>query len=239
MRNYIYGKKIVENVIKNFSNQIVKIYILKGHSFEQEIYSIIKKNNIKWSSVEKGNFLKIIKEKIKHQGYIAEVKEYQYCELSNIYNNSKERQVILIIDQLQDPQNFGAIIRTASLFNVDGIIIQENNQVKVTPAVVKASVGTIYNIPIVKVSNLKDAINSLKNQGFWIYSSFLGKDSKSINEINFDKKTAIVIGNEATGISKKILSVSDFNFKIETSNVIDSLNVSVATGIILFKISAI
>ncbi|AGR41735.1 23S rRNA (guanosine(2251)-2'-O)-methyltransferase RlmB [Spiroplasma diminutum] len=237
MKNYIYGKNAVENIIKNFRNEIKEVFILKGHSFDPEIYSLIKQYQIKWFSLEKHEFNLLIKEGVNHQGYIAQVKDFSYVELKNFYNDSKLKQRVLILDKIQDPQNFGSIIRSASLFGVDGIIIQETNQVQVTPAVMKASAGTIYNVPIIKVSNIKATISSLKDRGFWIYSSYLNENSISIKDIKFDNKSAIVIGNEGTGIGNKVIEASDFTFKIETTNVIDSLNVSVATGIILFELS--
>ncbi|WP_339020954.1 23S rRNA (guanosine(2251)-2'-O)-methyltransferase RlmB [Spiroplasma endosymbiont of Atherix ibis] len=236
MKNYIYGKNAVENTIKNFSSEIKQVFILKGHSFEPDIYSLIKKQKIEWKSLEKQEFGLLIKEGVNHQGLIAQVIDFKYLEMKDFYNDSKLNQTVLILDKIQDPQNFGSIIRTASLFGVDAIIIQETNQVQITPAVMKASAGTIYNVPIIKVSNLKSAINNLKDRGFWIYSSYLGEKSISIREIDFDKKSVIIIGNEGKGIGNKILELSDFMFQIDTNNVIDSLNVSVATGIILFKL---
>ncbi|WP_338985155.1 23S rRNA (guanosine(2251)-2'-O)-methyltransferase RlmB [Spiroplasma endosymbiont of Diplazon laetatorius] len=237
MKNYIYGKNAVENIIKNFRNEIKQVFILKGHSFDPQIYNLIKENNIEWKSLEKHDFVSLIKEGVNHQGFIAQVRDFTYVEMKDFYDASKEKQTVLILDKIQDPQNFGSIIRTASLFGVDAIIIQDNNQVQVTSAVMKASAGTIYNVPIIKVSNLKTAMSNLKDRGFWIYSSHLGENSKFIEEVEFDKKSAIIIGNEGNGISSKIVEASDFIFKIKTNSVIDSLNVSVATGIILYQVS--
>ncbi|QHX36284.1 23S rRNA (guanosine(2251)-2'-O)-methyltransferase RlmB [Spiroplasma sp. BIUS-1] len=237
MKNYIYGKNAVENIIKNFRVEIKQVFILKGHSFDPEIYKIIKENKIEWFSLEKKEFNALIKEGVNHQGLIAQVRDFTYLELKDFHDNSKLNQKVLILDKIQDPQNFGSIIRTASLFGVDGIIIQETNQVQVTPAVMKASAGTIYNVPIIKVSNLKSAISVLKDRGFWVYSSYLSDESVPIEDIDFDKKSAIILGNEGKGIGNKLVEMSDFSFKINTTNVIDSLNVSVATGIILFELS--
>jgi len=233
--NLIYGKNVVENVIINFHNQIKEVYILKGYAFSQEAYSIIKKYNIKWTSCEKETFSKFIQEKVTHQGIIAEVKQFQYSKLDDIIDYSNTQQTILILDRIQDPNNFGAIIRTSSLFDVTGIIILDHNQVDVIPTVVKASAGAIYCTPIVKVSNISNVINVLKEKGYWIYCSLLTEESISINELKFDKKTAIVLGSEGEGVLKKNASHSDFCFKIPTSNKINSLNVSVAAGIILYE----
>jgi len=233
--DYIYGKKPIENIILNFSLKVKKIYLQKGIAFSPDIYKIIKEKNILWVSLEKKDLNKIIKEKVVHQGFIAEVTKFEFTHIKDIFLSTNKNQVLLMLDRIQDPYNFGSIIRSASLFGVDGIIIQEHNQVDITPIVFKASAGTIYNVPIIKVSNLSNAINALKQNGFWIYATSLADDAKNLTEISFEKKSLIIIGNEGDGIMKKIINKSDLVVKIKTKQNIDSLNVSVATGILLFK----
>ncbi|QEH61231.1 23S rRNA (guanosine2251-2'-O)-methyltransferase [Spiroplasma chinense] len=233
MKNFIYGKKPVQNTIVNFTNLIKHIYVLKGFSFDRDVYKVIKEKNISWSSLDKEKFNNLIHEKVNHQGIIADMKEYNYRSMKDIIGNEQE-QTILVLDRIQDPNNFGSIIRSAVLFGVKGIVILDHNQVDVTPAVIKSSAGTIYNIPIVKVSNLSNAINMLKEKGYWIYCSYLSDTSTDIRNIKFDKKSVIIMGSEGDGVMKKIANQSDFCFSIPTNKAIDSLNVSVAAGIILF-----
>ncbi|AHI52373.1 23S rRNA (guanosine(2251)-2'-O)-methyltransferase RlmB [Spiroplasma culicicola] len=233
-KNIIYGKNPVQNTILHFSHEIKEIYIQKGFAFDNEVFNVIKNNNIKWTSLEKQEFNNLIQEKINHQGIFAEIKDYKYSDLKDIISKNETKSTILVLDRIQDPNNFGAIIRTATLFGVNGIIILDHNQVEVTPAVIKASAGTIYNIAIVKVSNLSNALNTLKSYGYWTYCSNISDESQDITKIAFDNKSAIILGNEGEGVMKKLISQSDFNFIIPTNNTIDSLNVSVATGIILF-----
>ncbi|AKX33698.1 23S rRNA (guanosine2251-2'-O)-methyltransferase [Spiroplasma litorale] len=231
---FAYGKNAVENIILTNPSQIKKIYITKGSSFSENVYSNIKNNKIEWESIEKD--LLSTKFEIKysvHQGYVAVLFNFKYFEYEYLIKN--DCKMILMLDRIQDPQNLGAIIRSASLFGVDAIIIKSINQAEITPSVIKASAGTIYNVPIIKVSSLVACLKKLKENGFWIFTSALKDESVSINTLDSANKTVVVIGNEGEGVSNSILNSSDILFKIDTTNVIDSLNVSVATGIILYS----
>ncbi|ARU90923.1 tRNA/rRNA methyltransferase [Spiroplasma clarkii] len=178
----------------------------------------------------------MFKEKVAHQGYAAEINEFKFSHIKDIIANDNQKHIILMLDRLQDPHNFGSIIRTASLLGIDGIVIQEHDQVGVTPAVYKVSAGTVYDTPIVKVANLSNAIRELKDNGYWIYATTLDEDAVDIQTLEFAKKTVLVVGNEGDGVMKKIQNNSDVKIKISTTNAIDSLNVSVATGILLYYV---
>lgn len=233
--NYIYGKNAVENVVLNFSEQIKKIYLQKGAAFTPTVFALIKEKNLTWESVEKEKISTLIKEKVTHQGFVAEVKEFKYANINDIIANDNNKHLILMLDRIQDPHNFGSIIRSASLMGVDGIIIQEHDQVGVTPGVFKVSSGTVYDVPIVMVANLSNAIQKLKDNGYWIYASTVTDDSVDVHQTKFDKKSVLIIGNEGDGVMKKLINNSDVKIKINTTKTIDSLNVSVATGILLYE----
>ncbi|AKU79277.1 23S rRNA (guanosine(2251)-2'-O)-methyltransferase RlmB [Spiroplasma turonicum] len=229
-----YGKNVVENIIINRPKLIKRLFILKGNSFTPSIFSTIKKYNILWESLDKDIFIKmLVDKKSVHQGYLAILKDFEYAKFSLTENQNIK--TILMLDKIHDPHNFGAIIRSSSLLGVDAIIMKDINQVDVTSSVIKASSGTIYNIPIIKVKNLSSSLDNLKKKGFWIYASALNEKSVSLNTINIYEKKVIILGNEGEGISNNLLNNSDFVFKIKTTNVIDSLNVSVACGIILYN----
>ncbi|WP_257789171.1 23S rRNA (guanosine(2251)-2'-O)-methyltransferase RlmB [Spiroplasma clarkii] len=189
-----------------------------------------------WESVDKHVLSTLFKEKVAHQGYAAEINEFKFSHIKDIIANDNQKHIILMLDRLQDPHNFGSIIRTASLLGIDGIVIQEHDQVGVTPAVYKVSAGTVYDTPIVKVANLSNAIRELKDNGYWIYATTLDEDAVDIQTLEFAKKTVLVVGNEGDGVMKKIQNNSDVKIKISTTNAIDSLNVSVATGILLYYV---
>ncbi|QGS51399.1 23S rRNA (guanosine(2251)-2'-O)-methyltransferase RlmB [Spiroplasma tabanidicola] len=236
MPNLVFGKKNIFSIIKNFPSLVEKIYVVKGFLFDNEIFEVVKTKNLKLEFIENQKFQKILNQKVNHQNIIAYVKDFEYSQLQDLISN-KENQTILVLDRVQDPNNFGAIIRSAVLFGVDGIVILDRNQVDVTAAVLKTSAGTAYEIAIAKVANLANALNVLKQKGFWVYASYLSNDATNIADLKFENKKVILIGSEGKGLSNKLVSHSDFKFKINTTNIIDSLNVSVATGIILFKAS--
>ncbi|QBQ07232.1 23S rRNA (guanosine2251-2'-O)-methyltransferase [Spiroplasma gladiatoris] len=234
MPNIVFGKKNIFSIIKNSPSLVEKIYVVKGFSFDNEIYNLIKTNNLKWESIEIKEFQTILNQNVNHQNIIAYVKDFQYSQLQDLISNEK-KQTILVLDRIQDPNNFGAIIRSSVLFGANGIVILDRNQTEVTPAVIKTSAGTAFEMPIAKVTNLANALNVLKQKGFWVYASYLSDDSVDLSNIVFEDKKVILIGSEGEGLTNKLVSHSDFKFKIKTSNIIDSLNASVATGIILFK----
>ncbi|ASP27805.1 23S rRNA (guanosine2251-2'-O)-methyltransferase [Spiroplasma corruscae] len=229
-----YGKNVVENILIGHPKKVKRVYILKGLSFTRDAFSSLKNNNIEWTTIEKEEFTKITKDKSSvHQGYLAILKDFNYRQFEYIIR--EDCKMILVLDRIQDPQNFGAIIRTSSLLGVDAIIVKSINQSDITPVVIKASAGTIFNVPIIKVNSLVNSLINLKEKGFWIFSSALVESSVNMDTLDTTGKKVIVIGNEGSGVSNGIINISDFIFKISTNNFKDSLNVSVACGIILYK----
>lgn len=176
---------------------------------------------------------------VNHQYFVGEfeidIKEYNIkTALEEIANN--DLQTILILDEIEDARNFGAILRNAYAFNVDLVIYKNDHQAPINDLVIKTSMGAVHHLRMVKVPNINNAIEKLKNAGFWIYASNLDNDALDFNEVNFDKKCAVIIGNENKGVSTLTTNNADFKIKIKMNNNIDSLNVSVASGIILQKI---
>ena len=231
--NLIYGRNTVIASLKE--NQVKTIY-LQDHFSNKEILSLISEKNIKtiYLPIDEMN------KKAKfgnHQGIIAVVKDYQYVSLDEIITeaNKKENPLILILDEIEDPHNFGAILRSADAFSVDGIIIKNRNQVNVNSTVAKVSTGAINYIKVAMVSNLVSAINKLKYAGYWVYSSD-GSAKDDYSKLDYNGKTVVVMGSEGRGISRLVLDNSDFKIKIPMTGHVNSLNVSVATGIILAMI---
>ena len=139
-----------------------------------------------------------------HQGVVAAVSSYEYYALEDIISD-KEYPLILLLDQLEDPHNFGAIIRTAAAVGVDGIIILDRRSVSVTPTVTKIAAGAIDNVKIVKVNNLNRAIDTLKDLGYWIVGSDLRK-AVPYTDIDFKMKTVLVMGSEGKGMRRQVSS---------------------------------
>ena len=163
---------------------------------------------------------------------IDDVKTYTYDEI--IPNIKKENPVIVMLDHLEDPHNFGAIIRTSEALGVDAIIIPTDRSVKVNSTVVKTSVGAIEYIPIIRVVNLNDTIRKLKEDGYWIIATDM--DGEDYTKIDYNMPVCIVIGNEGKGISRMVSENSDIIASIPMKGKINSLNASVSCAIVLSHI---
>ena len=158
--------------------------------------------------------------------------DYSYSSLNELLKKNPEN--IIILDHLEDPHNLGAIIRTAAASSFDGIIIPKDREVGVTSTVVKASVGTIFDMDVVQVTNIKNTIEELKKEGFWIVgTSMNGSDYR---QIDYSGKIALVIGNEGKGMSKLVTDSCDFLASIPIASNVESLNASVAAGIMMYEV---
>lgn len=228
---YIYGKNVAREKLHN-NSKINKIYLSDKFN-DREILDLIRKNNIKVSFVK--NYELDKKVEGLHQGIVMEiddVKTYNYDEI--IPNIKKENPVIVMLDHLEDPHNFGAIIRTSEALGVDAIIIPTDRSVKVNSTVVKTSVGAIEYIPIIRVVNLNDTIRKLKDDGYWIIATDM--DGEDYSKIDYNMPVCIVIGNEGKGISRMVSENSDIIASIPMKGKINSLNASVSCAIVLSHI---
>ena len=223
---YIYGKNVIDDTIKN--KNIKKAYIYKN-SKEYNIINYLKSKNINISFKEKYELDNMVNGL--HQGIILDVEDYKYSDLSDLL--SIDNPLIVILDHLEDPHNLGAIIRTCEAAGVDGIIIPKDRSVEVNGTVYKTSVGTVDSVKIVRVTNIVNTIKELKDNGFWI----TGTDMNGTNykKIDYKGKCAIVIGNEGKGMSKLVKENVDFIATIPMYGKTNSLNASVAAGIIIYE----
>lgn len=229
-----YGRNSVLASLKE--RNVLRLYLLEGFDFKP-ILDEISKQKVTISYVNKKKLEQMVGPK--HQGVVAEVKDYQYADFDATINKLKQdsNALVLILDELSDPHNFGAIIRSADAFKVGAIIIKKDRQVLVTPTVTKVATGAQNYVPIILVTNIRQALDKLKEHGFWVVAAD-GQGDKTIYDLKYDIKTALIIGSEGYGISKNILSNSDFIVKIPMLGHVNSLNASVATGIILSTIRA-
>lgn len=230
-----YGRNSVLASLKE--HNVIKLYLAEDFNFKP-ILDEISRQNLDVFYVNKKKLEQLVGPK--HQGIVAEVKEYVYhdLEVELKKQSQNERSLILVLDELNDPHNFGAIIRSADAFNVAMIIIKKDRQVLVTPTVTKVATGAQNYVPIVMVTNISQTLKRLQKEGYWIVGAD-GKGDKTIHELKYDFKTALVIGSEGYGISRLNLDNCDFVVKIPMLGHVNSLNASVATGIILCTIRAI
>ena len=173
-----------------------------------------------------------------HQGVIAKVTPYKYSEVSDILALAEERgeaPFIVILDEVEDPHNLGSIVRTAELFGVHGIIIPKRRSASVSATVYKSSVGAIEHVKIAKVTNLNVTIEDLKQKGIWVYGADIRAEEYSY-QVDFSGPCAVIIGNEGRGISKLTVQKCDKLIKIPMVGKINSLNASVAGGIIMYEV---
>ena len=232
----IYGIRSVIEAI-NSSIDIDKVFIqtgLKGKLIGH-LESLIRKKKINFSYVPIQKLDRLSKKN--HQGVIARIspiKFYELDELGEIIKKSKN-PFILILDQINDVRNFGALIRTAEISGVNGIIIQNSSSAPINSDTVKTSAGAIFNIPICKVNHIKDAIYHLQSLEISIISAS-EKSEKNIYDADFKKPLAIIMGSEQKGINKSVLNISDEVVKLPMYGEIQSLNVSVACGVFLYEV---
>lgn len=235
--NLIIGRKPVLEAIRS-GETIEQIYVLFGQKGPAvfEIQKLAKQFRIKITELPQKKFSELSNDS-HTQGVIAVKSSQKYLELDEIIEKSKQSALpfLLVLDSIQDPHNLGAILRSAECAGVDGVIITKHNSASVTETVVKTSAGASEHVLICKVSNLSQALKELKDAGFWIAGSYL-EGAKNYSEVNYKMPLAVVMGNEEKGLRRLTAENCDFLIKIPMKGKIQSLNVSVATGILLFEV---
>lgn len=233
----IIGRKPVLEAI-NSGAEIEVIYVAFGQHGDaiNRIFTAAKKNKIKITQVTPQKFNAIAKSE-DAQGVVAFKSTQKFYELDELIEKSKKSALplLLLLDTIQDPHNLGAILRTAECAGVDGVIITTNQSAPINETVEKISAGAVSHLKICKVHNLVQTIDELKKDGYWIVGTSLSGE-KFYNQLDYKMPIALVVGNEEKGIRKLVAEHCDFLVKIPMKGKIDSLNVSVATGVLLFEI---
>ena len=224
---YVYGKNAVKEYLKN-NKKIYKAFIWNEFS-DKNIISDIQKRDISIKYLQKRQLDELAKGL--HQGVILEVPDYGYSKIKDIIAENDE--LIVILDHLEDPHNFGAIIRTCEAAGVKSIIIPKDRSVQVNETVIKVSTGAVNNIKICQVTNLVTAMKELKQHGFWFIGTDM--DGTDYNDIDYSGKIGIIIGSEGFGMSRLVKEECDFIASLPMYGSINSLNASVAAGIIIYK----
>jgi len=232
----IYGIRAVIEAIKSNEN-IDKIFIQRGLRGEQsnELEGLVKSKRLNTSYVPVQKLNRLTKNN--HQGVVAQISPIEFHDLDNLItevNETNENPIFLLLDQLSDVRNFGAIIRTAECTGVSGIIIQKKGGAPVNGDTIKTSAGAIFKIPICKVDHIKDAVFHMQASGIKVIAA-TEKSNQTIYDISFKVPCAIVMGSEGKGINPSILRVVDEKAKLPIMGDIESLNVSVACGAFLYE----
>lgn len=231
MAQYLYGKNVVKQLLYDKSD-IQKLYLaIKDNQIEQ----LALKNHLKIERVDKA-FLDKVCKSTNHQGVAVLKNEYKEYTVEQIVESAKGHNgLIVMLDELNDPHNLGAILRTCDCVGADGVIIKKNNAVGLNSTVAKVSVGAINTVKVASVTNLTKTIDYLKKQGYWVYGTGFEK-AIDYREPNYDHNVVVVIGNEGKGITRLVKDNCDYIVKLPMVGKISSLNASCATAVLLYEV---
>ncbi|WP_251548014.1 23S rRNA (guanosine(2251)-2'-O)-methyltransferase RlmB [Pumilibacter intestinalis] len=232
----IEGRNAVGEAIKS-GKTIDRLLVQKGlkDSAANKIIEDAKSRGIKIFFREKEALDRESREG-RHQGFLAEITDFNYCELSDILAKAKEKgepPFVLLLDGVEDPHNLGSILRVAECAGVHGVVIPRHRAVSVNETVIKVSAGAAAHVLVAKVTNINDAIDELKRQNVWVYAADM--DGNGIYETNLKGATAFVIGGEGQGVKRLTKQKCDASVSIPMFGKVNSLNASVAAGIVAFE----
>ena len=225
----VFGRNVAIDLLKKNKN-IKKIYFQEGFS-DKTLVSLSEKAKIPIKICSKKEMDHLCSGV--HQGIILDIPDYEYTDLKEVIK--LDESFIVMLDHLEDPHNLGAIIRTCEAAGVKSIIIPKDRQVPINSTVMKTSVGTLDSVKIVQVSNLVNAIGQLKEHGYWVVGTSL-ENSQDYRSVDYTGKIVLIIGNENNGISKLVAENCDFLVKIPMYGTTNSLNASVAAGIMIYEV---
>lgn len=233
----IFGLRAIIEAI-NSGSTLNKVYLQKGLRGELffELESLIKKDKITVSFVPVEKLDRLSKNQ-NHQGAVAQISPVEFVDLNELVEssiNSETTSLFIILDQISDVRNFGAIIRTAECTGVHGIIIQQSGSAPINAETIKTSAGAAFKVPICRVSHIKDAIYTMQASDIKIVAA-TEKTDQLIYDIDYTKPVAIVMGSEHRGVNPSVLKIVDEKAKLPLLGEIDSLNVSVACGAFLYE----
>lgn len=237
MNIQVYGKNAVRATLE--ANNAKTLFTLKRLE-KDELVAIARKKGIPVKFVSDNDLTSMAKSS-SHQGFVViseAIRSYSLEEILESIPKEKTNPLIVILDGIEDPHNLGAIIRTCDAFSVDGIIMKKHGEVPLNGTVAKVSTGAINYIKVASVPNLSQAIEKLKQNGYWIVSSD-GSATESYLDVDYNSPIALVVGSEGFGISKLVLKNSDFIVKIPMNGHVNSLNASVAAAILISGVVAL
>ena len=225
----VFGRNVAIDLLKKNKN-IRKIYFQEGFS-DKTIISLSEKAKIPVKVCSKKEMDHLCSGV--HQGIILDIPDYEYTDLKELLQS--DESFVVMLDHLEDPHNLGAIIRTCEAAGVKSVIIPKDRQVPINSTVMKTSVGTLDSVKVVQVSNLVNAIGQLKEHGFWVVGTSL-ENSQDYRSVDYNGKIVLIIGNENNGISKLVSDNCDYLVKIPMYGTTNSLNASVAAGIMIYVV---
>ncbi len=227
----LFGKNPILEALKANRRKIHEIYLIE----DAEIASLANRQKIPLKNIDK-NKLDSLTEGAIHQGVAAKVEGFPYSSLDEVLSKFSTSCFLLVCDSIQDPQNLGAICRSAYCLGVDALILNRDQSAEITATVSKASAGAVEHLSVVKVTNLARTLEELKEKGFWSYAADV-EGKTSLDQISPSPKMAVVIGNEGKGIRRLVLESCDVRFSIPMTRSFNSLNAAQAATVICYEIS--
>ncbi|GMG60528.1 23S rRNA (guanosine(2251)-2'-O)-methyltransferase RlmB [Tetragenococcus halophilus] len=230
--DFVFGHHAAQEALKRARGN--KLFLLKeaGGTRIEELKALAKEHSVpvKWVPKQK---LDQMSEGGVHQGIVLAITPYQYLTLNELIEQSKSQPFFVLLDHIEDPHNFGSILRTADASGVDGIIIPKHRACGITPTVVKTSTGAVEYVPVARVTNLTQAVTELKEKGFWIFGTDM--NGTSYHEWNAKGAIGLIIGNEGHGMNTGLKKQVDETLTIPITGHVQSLNASVASGILMYE----
>ncbi len=225
----VYGRKVAVELLN--SNVVIKKIFLQQDFDDKTINSLLQNKKIPIVYKTKKELDKLAE--TSHQGIMLDIEDYKYYNLSSLLEK-EDNSFLVLLDHLEDPHNLGAIIRTCEAAGVNGIILPKDRGVKITSTVMKTSAGALTNMDLCLVSNVAQTIKKLRQEGYWIVGTDMqGQDYRTID---YNGKIVLIIGNEGHGMSRIVKESCDFVASIPMKGKINSLNASVASGIMIYEV---
>lgn len=238
--NLVYGKNPVHEVLRAGRRRVLEIGITaevqKSQSRGDPLFDLIQKQRVP-VRVKDGHELDHLAGTTHHQGVVARVEPYPFVELETYLVGAKPKSLVLMLDSITDPQNFGALCRSALAFGVDAIMIPKDRSVTVTPSVCKSSSGAVEHLVIVPVGNLVITLHKLKEHKFWVYGAHLTLATTDLPGLDPAERAVLVVGSEGKGIRELVGKTCDVLFKIPMVSDFDSLNVAQAGTVCLYELA--
>ncbi len=232
MAQYIYGRNTVLSAI--LDGKVTRVLLTPAFSDNRILEALKNQKNLieKRSTEELDKLVQGV-----HQGVVAEIPDYHYATLEELCQKAGQKTypLLVVLDEIKDPHNLGAILRSVDAFGADGIIIKKDAQVSLNATVAKVSTGAIDHVPVCQVTNLSMTLKELKKKGYWVVASD-GSATMDYRQPDYKMPTVLVVGSEGQGVSRLVLENSDFIVKIPMVGHVNSLNASVATAVLLAAI---
>lgn len=232
---YIYGKHAVKEALDRVPHAIRHLYFVSGHD-HKKLFERSRELNIAYDNCDDAHLPRGVDKDVVHQGILALVSPSKIMIPFKKFLDEMtvtDTMGLVLLDELTDPHNVGAVIRSAAAFGISAVLIPEHRQAQVTGTVVKVSAGMAFALPLVQVVNVNNALRDLKDKGFWVYG-LTSDGTNPLAEERFTKPSVFVLGNEGRGIREKTEELCDFHLRIPIEKSCESLNAAVSAGVVFY-----